>query len=303
MVLSAELRIRTDPAQMDDVISQIGKAFEMTPVEGETSGNEQLFHITPRKPPQTLPSISVVYFTADDDSPVTPGKLRSLFSNPIYVRLEPYSSGIVDDELWISAAAMLARREGVEQFLVNMLFTLQTSLGVEGSDRPTDDVPGAEYLPPVPEGDIGIELPVSLRLTAAKDTLRQITQTLGLVLVLYEQKHSGRSGVKHFAARLSQVERDLPALSAKYVSPQQIFANPPGFTEEFLKVATDKNVMWSLFANPMYTGIAEFPRLMSVERWLRSASLLLRDSGIEQFLVNMLYMMRRSVRDWQPPEA
>lgn len=60
--------------------------------------------------------------------------------------------------------------------------------------------------------------------------------------------------------------------------------------------------MWSLFANPMYTGVADFPRLMPDDRWLHLAALLMRDAGIEQFLVNMLYMMRRSVRDWQPPE-
>src|SRR5258708_37954570 len=83
MSVSAGLRIRTDPAQIDDVITQIGKGFETTLLEGEISATERLFHITPHKPPKTLPPISAIYFTADDDSPVTPHKLRSLFSNPV----------------------------------------------------------------------------------------------------------------------------------------------------------------------------------------------------------------------------
>jgi len=135
-------------------------------------------------------------------------------------------------------------------------------------------------------------------LSADKDTLKRMTRQLELVLVLYEQKNTGKSGTKHFAAKLSQVDRDLPALSAKYIPPKQIFAHPPGFTDDFLDIVTNPNVMWSLFGNPMYTGIADFTRLSPDERWLRSASLLMREAGIEQYLVNMLYLMRRSIRDW-----
>ncbi len=86
---TAELRIRTDPAQMDDVIYHLGKAFEMTPLAGETAENERLFTITRRQPPQTLPAISVNYFTMDDAEPVAPTKLRSLICNPIYAGSPP----------------------------------------------------------------------------------------------------------------------------------------------------------------------------------------------------------------------
>jgi hypothetical protein len=102
---TAELRIRTDPAQMEGVITQIGKVGEMMHIPGDTLAYERLFTITPRQPPQMLPPISVVFFAADDDSPVTPNKLRSLFCNPAYLRLEPYSAGLVDDELWVSPAS------------------------------------------------------------------------------------------------------------------------------------------------------------------------------------------------------
>ncbi len=296
---TAELRVRTDPAQMNDVIYHLGKAFEMTPLARETAKNERLFTITPRQPPQTLPSISVNYFMMEDEEPVAPAKLRSIICNPVYAGIPPYAPSLIDDEMWVSSAAMLARREGVEQFLVNMLYTLQMALGVEGHDRPTDDVPPPDQIPPYPEDDIGITLPLNLRLSGDKDTLKRIIAQLGLVLVLFEQKHTGRSGVKHFAAKLSQVDRDLPHLTAKYMPPQQIFAHPPDFTEEFLNVVTDPNVAWSLFGNPLYTGVADFPRLMSNEQWLHGAAILMRQAGIEPYLVNMLYLMRRSARDWQ----
>ncbi|MCC7446731.1 MAG: hypothetical protein IT324_04905 [Anaerolineae bacterium] len=295
---SGELLIRTDPKQMNDVITQVSKAFEVAPLTAEEAANERLLTITPRQPPTTLPRISVLYFTADDPGPVTPAKLRSLFCNPVNVRLEPYAPGIVNDELWVAAAAMLARREGVEQFLVNMLYTLQTALGVEGTARPTDDVPPPETIPPYPADDVGLELPINVRLRADKASLKPLTKHLHLVLILYEQRHTGKAGVKYFSARLSETERDLPTLTVKYMSPQRIFAQPPGFTDEFLQIATDPNVARSLFGNPLYTGVADFPRLMSNERWLKGASLLMREAGIEQYLVNMLYLMRRSIRDW-----
>ncbi len=301
---NVELRIRTDPGQVEAVIAQIGKEFELAPIAGESSASEQLFTITPRRPPQTLPPISVIFVPADDPDPLTPSKRRALICNPVYAGIEPYVPSLVHDERWVSAAALMVRREGVEAFLVNMLYTIQTALGVEGQQRPSDDVPLPEQVPLYPEDMLGIERPVNLRLSADdKDVLKRITAQLGLVLVLYGQKHSGKAGVKHFAAKLSDVKRDLPALTAKYVPPQQIFAQPPGFTDEFLAVLADPNVAWSLFGNPLYTGAADFPRLMPDERWLRGASILMRESGIEAFLVNMLYLMRRSARDWQKPET
>lgn len=56
--------------------------------------------------------------------------------------------------------------------------------------------------------------------------------------------------------------------------------------------------MRSLFGNLLYTDVADFPRFMSDERWLKGASLLMREAGIEQYLVNMLYLPRNS-----PPGA
>jgi hypothetical protein len=110
-VIDAELRIRTEPFQMADVITQIGKEFEMTPI-GAEGPTERLFTITPRIPRQTLPQISVLVFDFGDSEPVNPAKLRSAFCNQVYAGLAPYSqvsstknSGLQPPPCWRDAKA------------------------------------------------------------------------------------------------------------------------------------------------------------------------------------------------------
>lgn len=50
----------------------------------------------------------------------------------------------------------------------------------------------------------------------------------------------------------------------------------------------------SLFCNPIYVGINGFPALINDETWVRAASRMIREEGAEQFLVNMLYVLRQS---------
>ena len=49
-----------------------------------------------------------------------------------------------------------------------------------------------------------------------------------------------------------------------------------------------------LLCNPIYSGVGPFPRMVSDEVWIGSAAKLIREEGPEQFLVNMLYVLRRS---------
>ena len=58
-------------------------------------------------------------------------------------------------------------------------------------------------------------------------------------------------------------------------------------------------IVRSLFCNPIYVGIDGFPALIDDETWVRAASRMIREEGAEQFLVNMLYVLRQSL----PPEA
>jgi hypothetical protein len=49
----------------------------------------------------------------------------------------------------------------------------------------------------------------------------------------------------------------------------------------------------ALFCNPLYAGItANFPKLVDDETWVRAAAQAIREHGSEQWLVNMLYVLR-----------
>ncbi|PJF40087.1 MAG: hypothetical protein D6737_04970 [Chloroflexi bacterium] len=50
----------------------------------------------------------------------------------------------------------------------------------------------------------------------------------------------------------------------------------------------------SLFCNPIYAGLGSFPQLIDDETWVRAAARMIREEGEEQFLVNMLYVLRQS---------
>ena len=93
----------------------------------------------PRKRPankgdKPLPKVNVEFATSGDVGEMTAEKMRSLMCNPIYAGVGPYPA-LVDDETWVRAAAQMIKKEGSEQFLVNMLYVLRQSLGtgVSGS--------------------------------------------------------------------------------------------------------------------------------------------------------------------------
>lgn len=50
----------------------------------------------------------------------------------------------------------------------------------------------------------------------------------------------------------------------------------------------------SLFCNPIYVGLGPFPALVDDETWVRAAARKIEKEGSEQFLVNMLYVLRES---------
>ena len=62
------------------------------------------------------------------------------------------------------------------------------------------------------------------------------------------------------------------------------------FTEEEVR---------GLIANPVYAGIGPFPQLVTDEQWIRAAAKAIRADGPEQFLVNMLHILRQSLKDAQ----
>jgi hypothetical protein len=57
-----------------------------------------------------------------------------------------------------------------------------------------------------------------------------------------------------------------------------------------------------ILVNPIYTGVGPFPRLVEDEAWVRACAKLIEDEGTEQFLVNLLHVLRESLPDATDPE-
>ena len=47
-----------------------------------------------------------------------------------------------------------------------------------------------------------------------------------------------------------------------------------------------------ILVNPIYTGVGPFPRLVEDEAWVRACAKLIEEEGKEQFLVNLLFVLR-----------
>jgi hypothetical protein len=52
-----------------------------------------------------------------------------------------------------------------------------------------------------------------------------------------------------------------------------------------------------ILVNPIYTGLGPFPRLVEDEAWVRACAGLIKEEGAEQFLVNLLYVLRECLGD------
>jgi hypothetical protein len=59
-------------------------------------------------------------------APWTEAQVKGVICNPCYVGFGPFTQ-VVPDEQWVAAALVQIKREGAEQFLVNMLAMLRAS--------------------------------------------------------------------------------------------------------------------------------------------------------------------------------
>lgn len=64
-----------------------------------------------------------------------------------------------------------------------------------------------------------------------------------------------------------------------------------------LREVDDPRVLRGIVSNPIYAGLPPYPRLVSDQAWITAATELIRTEGPEQFLVNMLYMLRASFQE------
>ena len=47
-----------------------------------------------------------------------------------------------------------------------------------------------------------------------------------------------------------------------------------------------------ILVNPIYTGVGPFPRLVEDAAWVRACAKLIEEEGADQFLVNLLHVLR-----------
>jgi hypothetical protein len=47
-----------------------------------------------------------------------------------------------------------------------------------------------------------------------------------------------------------------------------------------------------ILVNPIYAGVGPFPRLVEDAAWVRACDKLIEEEGADQFLVNLLYVLR-----------
>ena len=56
-----------------------------------------------------------------------------------------------------------------------------------------------------------------------------------------------------------------------------------------------------ILVNPIYTGLGPFPRLVEDAAWVRACAKLIAEEGPEQFLVNLLYVLRECFQEESSP--
>jgi hypothetical protein len=56
-----------------------------------------------------------------------------------------------------------------------------------------------------------------------------------------------------------------------------------------------------ILVNPIYTGVGPFPRLVEDAAWVRACARLIDEEGPQQFLVNLLYVLRECFQEGSSP--
>jgi hypothetical protein len=56
-----------------------------------------------------------------------------------------------------------------------------------------------------------------------------------------------------------------------------------------------------ILVNPIFTGVGPFPRLVEDEAWVRACARLVEEEGADQFLVNLLYVLRECLPEASEP--
>jgi len=81
-------------------------------------------------------------------------------------------------------------------------------------------------------------------------------------------------------------DEDLPELPEPDVEFITSGTKPQEFSDAGIK---------GMLMNPAYAGIADFPPLVSDKQWINSAKKIMKQDSPEQFLVNLLFLLRSTL--------
>jgi hypothetical protein len=68
----------------------------------------------------------------------------------------------------------------------------------------------------------------------------------------------------------------------------------PHLDKHGLLNSQEVETVWELICNPVYAGFRPFPALISDEEWVAAAARMIERDGAEQFLVNLLHILRQT---------
>ncbi len=80
--------------------------------------------MTKKSSQRKLPPPNAAFRTSGQTGDITPAEVRGMISNPVYAGMGPFPA-LVSDEEWVAAATQAIKKEGAEQFLVNLLYVLR----------------------------------------------------------------------------------------------------------------------------------------------------------------------------------
>lgn len=80
----------------------------------------------------------------------------------------------------------------------------------------------------------------------------------------------------------SKADKPLPKVNVEHVA-----------AGDFGEMTPEK--VRGMICNPVYTGLGPYEAILDDEKWIRSAVRMIETEGSEQFLVNLLYVLRQSL--------
>lgn len=184
--------------------------------------------------------------------------MRRIGCNPYMAGIPPLEP-FLSEAQWITIAKKVLEEDGLAQYFVNMFALLRPLAHVVQHMITSEDV--AETLDSAPELDL------------FEVTARGFLNILGF---------SGMDELTAFVASLNLPESVIPTANVS------IAREGDEWTAEGVA---------GMLCNPIYAGVPPYPALIDETTWIRSAQKAIGEEGVTQFLVNMLFALRVTLRE------